>query len=249
LIATPYFSRLLLVFPNTAISRPRFPACRCRARMRSCGNRSADHGSLLSRAPYPLKLRRTTDYLDRQGKAVNLIIDRQLHRRINIALFLVSPHVHVAVAGATICQAVNQRGVAMEIEDNHITAIRLPRFRRYFKRQPNRPPQLQNTITIPNGAKSRLLFPKRFSTRRKRRGSPKRPSFRAVQEVRWWQCSQVSDQERDWGYVTAAWKFAAGRDSRSRSPDLPHPASTPTACRNSSTRSCEAWQRRTNSIL
>ncbi len=107
----------------------------------------------------------------------------------------------------------------MEIEDDHITAIRLPRFRRYFKRQPNRPPQLQNTITIPNAAKSRLLFPKHFSTRRKRRGSPKRPSFRAVQEVRWWQCSQVSDQDRDWGYVTAAWKFAAGRDSRSRSPD------------------------------
>jgi len=35
---------------STAISSPRFPACRCRARMRNCGNPSADHGIFLLRA-------------------------------------------------------------------------------------------------------------------------------------------------------------------------------------------------------
>jgi hypothetical protein len=51
LIATPSFSPASRWFLKKAISRPRFPACRRRARLRSCGNRSADHDSFLSGAP------------------------------------------------------------------------------------------------------------------------------------------------------------------------------------------------------
>jgi hypothetical protein len=65
-----------------------------------------------------LELRSAVDYLDGKSKAVNLVVDCQLHRCSDVAFFLVSTCVHVAVAGATICQAVNQPGVAMEIEND-----------------------------------------------------------------------------------------------------------------------------------
>jgi hypothetical protein len=45
------------------------------------------------------------------------------------------------------------------IEDDHITAIRLPRFRRYFKRQPNRPPNSRTPLQFRMGRKADSYFP------------------------------------------------------------------------------------------
>ena len=63
----------------------------------------------------PLQLRCTIDDIYGQAIAVDLVVDGQFHRRVDISLFLVSAHVHIDVIGAPVCQPVNQPRVAVEV--------------------------------------------------------------------------------------------------------------------------------------
>ena len=65
-----------------------------------------------------LKFGNAVDHVDRQTEAIDLVVDRQFHRRIDVALFLVAAHVHVLVIGAPVRQPVNQPRIAVEIEDD-----------------------------------------------------------------------------------------------------------------------------------
>ena len=69
-------------------------------------------------SPDSLKLRRPIDYIHRQAETIDLIVDGQFHRSIDVAFFLISTYVHVAVVGSTVSQPVNQPRVAMKIEDD-----------------------------------------------------------------------------------------------------------------------------------
>ena len=66
------------------------------------------------------QFRYTVDYIDCQCEAIDLIIDRQLHRRVDVAAFLVATHVHVLMIGPPVGEPVNQPRVAMEVEDDRL---------------------------------------------------------------------------------------------------------------------------------
>ena len=51
-----------------------------------------------------LQMRYPIDDVDRQIEAVDLVQDRQFQRRIDVAFFLVSAHVHIVVIGVAIRQ-------------------------------------------------------------------------------------------------------------------------------------------------
>ena len=53
-----------------------------------------------------------------QTEPVRLVPDRELQRRVDVALLLVPAHVHVAVARALVGQSVDQPGVGVEVEDD-----------------------------------------------------------------------------------------------------------------------------------
>src|SRR5271169_6089965 len=72
---------------------------------------------LLGVAPNLLQRRGPVNHVHCQAKSVGLVIDRQLHRSIDIPFLLVTPHVQRLVLAA-ICQAVNQPGISVEIEDD-----------------------------------------------------------------------------------------------------------------------------------
>src|SRR5208283_2535998 len=72
---------------------------------------------LLGVAPNLLQRRGPVNHVHRQAESVGLVFDRQLHRSIDVSLLLVAPHVQSLVL-ATVCQAVNQPGIAMEVEDD-----------------------------------------------------------------------------------------------------------------------------------
>src|SRR5208337_3541626 len=74
---------------------------------------------LLGVRPDPLEPRYPVDGVDRQRIAIDLVIHGQLHRGIDVALFLVATHVYVPV-GASVGQAVNQVRIAVEIEDDRL---------------------------------------------------------------------------------------------------------------------------------
>ena len=65
-----------------------------------------------------LKLRRAINDVHRQSKAIDLVVDRQFHGRIDVALFFVPTNVHLSVVGPPVRQAVNEPGIAMEVEDD-----------------------------------------------------------------------------------------------------------------------------------
>ena len=67
-----------------------------------------------------LQPRYTVDNVDRQAEAVDLIVDGKLQWRVDIALFLVSAHVQVLAVGPPVGQAVDQPGVAVEIENDRL---------------------------------------------------------------------------------------------------------------------------------
>ena len=73
---------------------------------------------LLGVSPDFLELRGAVDRVDRQGEAVDLIVDGEFHGRVDIAFFLVPAHVQIPVIGAAVGQAMNQPGITVEIEDD-----------------------------------------------------------------------------------------------------------------------------------
>ena len=67
-----------------------------------------------------LQCRNAVDHVDGQAEAVDLVLDRQFQRRVDAAFFLVAAHVEVLVVGAAVGQAVDQPGVAVEVEDDRL---------------------------------------------------------------------------------------------------------------------------------
>ena len=55
--------------------------------------------------------------INHQVEAVNLVENGQLQGSVNVALFLVTPHMDAVLVRAAIHQLVNQPGIAVEVED------------------------------------------------------------------------------------------------------------------------------------
>src|SRR5262245_28800766 len=55
-----------------------------------------------------------------QAEAVNLVLDSQIKRRVDVPLFLVAAYVDVRMIGAPVGQAMDQRRIAVEIEDDRL---------------------------------------------------------------------------------------------------------------------------------
>src|SRR5262249_30207645 len=58
------------------------------------------------------------DRVDREAVAVDLVLDRELEGRVDVALLLVAAHVEVRVVRAPVGEPVDQPGVAVEVEDD-----------------------------------------------------------------------------------------------------------------------------------
>ena len=56
----------------------------------------------------PLQLRHAVDHVDGQAEAIDLVLDGQIERRVDVSFFLVAAHVQVLVIGPPIGQAVDQ---------------------------------------------------------------------------------------------------------------------------------------------
>src|SRR5579875_1086147 len=64
------------------------------------------------------QLRHAIYRVDRQGKAVDPVFDRQLQRRGDAAEFAVAMHMQVSMIAAPVSELVNQRRIAMEVEND-----------------------------------------------------------------------------------------------------------------------------------
>ena len=67
------------------------------------------------RHPQP---RHPVDHVHRQGEPVDLVLDRQFQRGVDVPLLLVPPHVQVLVVRPPVRQPVDQPRVAVEREDD-----------------------------------------------------------------------------------------------------------------------------------
>src|SRR5271165_6272216 len=64
-----------------------------------------------------LERRDSVNRVNGKTEPVGLVVNGQFHRRVDVAFFFVSPHMQVTVVGAAIGEAVNQPGIAVEVED------------------------------------------------------------------------------------------------------------------------------------
>src|SRR5579864_85865 len=55
----------------------------------------------------PLQFRYAINRVDCETEPVRLVVDGQLHRRVDVAFLLVTSHMQVAVVGAAVGEAVN----------------------------------------------------------------------------------------------------------------------------------------------
>ena len=60
------------------------------------------------------------DHVDHQIEAVDLVEDRELERRVDVALLLVAAHVQVLVVREAVGELVDQPGIAVEVEDHRL---------------------------------------------------------------------------------------------------------------------------------
>src|SRR5579871_5490501 len=60
------------------------------------------------------------DGVDGKAEAVGFVVDRQLHRRIDVTFFLVAAHMQVLVVSAPVGQSMDQPRISMEIEDDRL---------------------------------------------------------------------------------------------------------------------------------
>ena len=58
--------------------------------------------------------------VDCQAKTINLVLDRQIERRVDIPFFLVTPDVQVFVICASVGQAMDQPRIAVEVENDRL---------------------------------------------------------------------------------------------------------------------------------
>src|SRR5437667_8203594 len=73
---------------------------------------------LLGVGPHPLQGRHPIDDVDGQAEAVDLVLDGQVERGVDVALLLVAPHVEILVVRGSIGQAVDEPAIAVEVEDD-----------------------------------------------------------------------------------------------------------------------------------
>ena len=64
-----------------------------------------------------LQLRDAVNRVDCKTEPVGLVVNGKFHGRVDIAFLFVPAHMQVVVIGAAIGQAVNQPGIAVEVED------------------------------------------------------------------------------------------------------------------------------------
>ena len=62
------------------------------------------------------------DDIDCEVEAVDLIENRKLQRRVDVALFLIPADVDVSVVGPAISELVDERRVGVEVEDDGLVA-------------------------------------------------------------------------------------------------------------------------------
>src|SRR5246127_3850214 len=70
--------------------------------------------------PNSLQVRNTINGVDRQTEAINLVVNGQFHRRVDIAFLFVTAHVNVGWILPSISQSMDQRGIAMKIKDDRL---------------------------------------------------------------------------------------------------------------------------------
>ena len=63
-----------------------------------------------------LKLWNSVDDIHGNCEAVNLVIDCQLQRRVDVAFFLIAAHVKIGVIGASVSESMDQPRIAVEVE-------------------------------------------------------------------------------------------------------------------------------------
>src|SRR5271166_4827463 len=68
-------------------------------------------------APDPLQSGNSVNGVDGQAESIDLVVDRQLHRGVDIAFFLITTYVHSLVLPA-VGQAVNQIRITVEVEND-----------------------------------------------------------------------------------------------------------------------------------
>ena len=67
-----------------------------------------------------LQPRHAIHYIHSQAEAVNVVVDGEFQRRIDVALLLVSAHMNVVVIRAPISQPMNELRISVEIEDDRL---------------------------------------------------------------------------------------------------------------------------------
>jgi hypothetical protein len=70
---------------------------------------------------YGLQSRDAVNRIDSQTEAIDLVVDSQLHRRVDVAFLFVSTHMEILVL-AGICEAMDQPGIPVEIENDLFVA-------------------------------------------------------------------------------------------------------------------------------
>ena len=65
-----------------------------------------------------LEFRHAVDHVDGKVEAINLVQNGELQRRVNVAFFLVAPHVEVVVVLPFVREFVDQCSIRMEVEDH-----------------------------------------------------------------------------------------------------------------------------------
>ena len=58
------------------------------------------------------------DHVDREREPVDLVLNRQLHRRVDVALLLVAADMNVVVVCPTVSQPMDEPGIGVEVEDD-----------------------------------------------------------------------------------------------------------------------------------
>ena len=65
-----------------------------------------------------LQFRDAIDCINGETESVRLVVDRQFHWSIDVAFLFVAADVDVAMVRPAVSEAVNQPGIAMEVEDD-----------------------------------------------------------------------------------------------------------------------------------
>ncbi len=71
-------------------------------------------------SPYNSELGNPVDDVNREVETIDLVLDGELQRRIDIAVLLVAADMEVLMIGPAVGEFVNQPGVTVEIENDRL---------------------------------------------------------------------------------------------------------------------------------